>query len=113
MPPHPGARDLPAQGGEPPQVVVHIPLHTLIDGLGPAAYQDGVRISPGLARKHACCAKLIPAVLGSESAVLDLGRAQRLFTGARRRAVTLRDKGCAFPGCDRPPASCDIHHILA
>lgn len=22
-----------------------------------------------------------------------------------------RDRGCAFPGCDRPPAYCQIHHI--
>ncbi|MBA3525117.1 MAG: DUF222 domain-containing protein [Geodermatophilaceae bacterium] len=105
--------DLPRQGGEAAQVVVHVPLDTLVRGLGPAAYQDGVCISPGLARKFACCATSIPAVLGADSAVLDLGRAQRLFTGARRRAVILRDRGCAFPGCDRPPAWADIHHITA
>lgn len=107
------AGDLPRQGGEAAQVVVHVPLDTLIRGLGPAAYQDGVRISPGLARKFACCATLIPAALGADSAVLDLGRAQRLFTGSRRRAIILRDHGCAFPGCDRPPAWSDIHHITA
>lgn len=104
--------DLPAAGGEPPQVVVHIPLRTLYDGLGPASYHDGTRISPGLARRWACDAKIIPTVLGSASAVLDLGRAARLFTGARRRAIVLRDHGCTFPGCDRPAAWCQVHHIL-
>ncbi len=61
----------------------------------------------------ACDADLIPAVLGAHSAVLDVGRNQRLFTAARRRALILRDRGCAFPGCDRPPEWCQGHHILS
>ncbi|MGH3260399.1 MAG: DUF222 domain-containing protein, partial [Trebonia sp.] len=28
-----------------------------------------------------------------------------------RRAVQLRDGHCAWPGCDRPPAHCDVHHL--
>ncbi|MGH3211062.1 MAG: DUF222 domain-containing protein [Trebonia sp.] len=28
-----------------------------------------------------------------------------------RRAVTLRDKNCAWPRCDRPAAYCDVHHL--
>ncbi|MGH3490580.1 MAG: HNH endonuclease [Actinopolymorphaceae bacterium] len=27
-----------------------------------------------------------------------------------RRLLELRDQGCAFPGCDRPPSWCDGHH---
>jgi hypothetical protein len=30
---------------------------------------------------------------------------------AIRRAVTLRDKHCAWPGCDTPAAACDVHHL--
>ena len=45
--------------------------------------------------------------------VLNLGRARRLFTGAVRRALILRDGGCAFPGCDRPHRWCDGHHLRA
>ncbi|WP_370469228.1 HNH endonuclease signature motif containing protein [Micromonospora profundi] len=42
---------------------------------------------------------------------MDLGRQRRLITGPLRRALVLRDRGCAFPGCDRPPRWCDAHHI--
>ena len=45
--------------------------------------------------------------------MLELGRSQRLFTGSLRRALALRDRGCAFPGCDRPAAWCQAHHILS
>jgi hypothetical protein len=29
-----------------------------------------------------------------------------------RRAVRKRDQHCRFPGCDLPPAACDIHHLV-
>jgi hypothetical protein len=28
-----------------------------------------------------------------------------------RRAVLIRDRNCAWPGCDRPVAYCDVHHL--
>ncbi|MFL6131015.1 MAG: HNH endonuclease signature motif containing protein [Mycobacteriales bacterium] len=50
-------------------------------------------------------------MLGGAGQPLDLGRSRRLFTGPLRRALVLRDRGCAFPGCDRPPGWCEAHHI--
>ena len=68
-------------------------------------------ISPGDVRRLACGAGIIPAVLGGPSAVLDLGREQRLFNRAQRVAMTIRDKGCRAEGCDRPPSWCEAHHF--
>ena len=105
------AGDLPDNGGERPQVVVTVPYAVLRDGIGAATLDDGTAISAAEARRLACDATIIPAVLGGHSQLLDLGRGRRLFTGAARRALALRDRGCAFPGCDRPVGWCDAHHI--
>ena len=62
------------------------------------------------ARRLACDAKVIPAVLGSTSQPLDLGRSTDLVSTALRRALAVRDGGCAFPGCERPVAWTQAHH---
>lgn len=104
---------LPARGGDRPQVIITISLETLRHGLGPAALlESGELVSAGEARRLACDADLIPAVLGTGSQPLDVGRTHRLFTGSLRTALSLRDQGCAFPGCDVPAARCECHHIL-
>lgn len=103
--------DLPDHGGQRPQLVVTMTLQSLRDELGTATLDDGAPLSATTARRLACDAAVIPAVLGTTSQVLDLGRERRLFTGPARRALILRDRGCAFPGCDRPPRWCDAHHI--
>ncbi|NUT34395.1 MAG: HNH endonuclease, partial [Hamadaea sp.] len=36
---------------------------------------------------------------------------RRLIDGPLSRALVLRDRGCAFPGCDRPARWCHGHHI--
>ena len=68
-------------------------------------------ITPRTVRKMACDADLIPIVFGGKGEVLDIGRAQRLFTPAQRRALVARDKGCAFPGCTMPAHWTEAHHI--
>ena len=52
---------------------------------------------------------IVPAVLGANSEPLDLGRLRRLISPGLRRALYLRDRGCAFPGCHRPPRHCQGH----
>ncbi len=47
----------------------------------------------------------------SISLPLDTGTPTSLITGALRRAVIIRDRHCAFPGCDTAPAACQVHHL--
>lgn len=49
-------------------------------------------------------------VTGPDSLPIDVGRSRRTIPPAIRRAVLARDGGCRFPGCDRPPGWCQIHH---
>jgi hypothetical protein len=59
----------------------------------------------------ACCdSGLFRAVMNAAGEVLDIGRTTREWTIPIRRGVVLRDGGCIFPGCDRPPSWCDVHH---
>ncbi len=79
-------------------------------GIGAADIQGHGTLTAGAARRLACDCSIIPAVLGTESDILDLGTPNRLATPAMRRHLGLRDGGCLFPGCDRPPAGCEAHH---
>ena len=70
--------------------------HTVLDGAMKAAHLDtGETLSAGEARRLACGAGLLPAVLGTGSVALDLGRETRLFTEAQRIAVGLTHDTCA------------------
>jgi hypothetical protein len=86
-------------------------LDTMPKAVGRATLGDLGTISAAEARIHACDCTLIPAVLGTQSEPLDLGRQHRLISTPLRRALYLRDRGCAFPGCHRPPRHCQGHHI--
>ena len=59
----------------------------------------------------ACDAQVTALLLDSEGVVVNLGRTQRLFSASQRRLLALRDGGCRYPGCDRPPAHTDAHHV--
>ncbi|GAA3461910.1 HNH endonuclease signature motif containing protein [Saccharothrix longispora] len=103
--------DLPSEAGERPHISVTIDHDTLRRGVGHAVLDGDHHLSAAQARRIACDAKILPVVLGGESEVLDLGRAKRTVSVAQRRALHARDRGCAFPGCHRPPKWCDAHHV--
>ena len=104
------AQDCPTTGGEPPHLTVTLGWEALRTGLGAATLDYGTHLSASAARRWACDAKVIPAVLGGGSEPLDVGRAMRTVPLSLRRALVARDRGCAFPGCDRPPGLCQAHH---
>ncbi len=117
-------RLLPMVGGERPH------LQILMAG-DPKPALDGARRSPdslptgflpqapgGAAPLHpvsvarlACDAQIVPVLLDGSGLPMTLGRSQRIFSSNQRRLLALRDGGCRFPGCSRPPAHTDAHHV--
>lgn len=71
----------------------------------------GQVLSPASVRKLACQAGIVPALLGTDTEPLELGRAARYFTPGQKRALYLRDGGCTYPGCTMPAHWSDAHHV--
>ena len=100
---------LPLHGGDATTVLVTVDLETLRTGLGTAFIGDEP-ISAAEARRLACTANILPAVLDGASEVLDLGRASRLYRPPQRKALALKYPTCAAAGCDVPAVWCEAHH---
>ncbi len=119
--------------GERPHLDIVATLQDLASGTGAAIVERlGVPAPISTARRIACDAdvRLVlvdgqyrdpqtgalvdPAVAGlliAGAGILDYGRTRRIVPSSLRRALALRDRGCAFPGCDRPPQQTQAHHV--
>ncbi len=120
--------DRPTVGSHRPHVNVTMPVETLrnleegranddprpasadrspiaeLDHTGPVPRETALRL--------ACDAWLRRVVLSARSVPLDVGRQTEVVPRGLRRAVVARDRGCRFPGCDRPPGWSDCHHVV-
>jgi hypothetical protein len=62
-------------------------------------------------RRLACDAGILPAVMGGNSLVKDMGRATRTATSAQRARSAAMHATCAHPGCGVEFSRCRIHHV--
>ena len=96
-------------GGERFQVMVYLDQEVLAaDGAWAATLEDGTRVSAETFRRVACDCGLV--AIGRDSEALNIGRRTRSIPPAIRRAMMLRDRGCAFPGCTHT-AFLHAHHL--
>ncbi|MDO8107003.1 DUF222 domain-containing protein [Isoptericola sp. b441] len=77
----------------------------------PALLENGMPVAMSQLARVLCDCELGRIVMSAEGLPLDVGRTQRLYSGAQRRAVIVRDRACAWNGCDVPAAYCEVHHI--
>ncbi len=94
-----------ALGGEPAPLDANDPCHR-------CETTDGVQIDPYDMLVAAAIGHVRRVVLDSAGVVIDMGRRQRLFTGALRDAVMMGSHRCIWPGCNRPASQCEADHLL-
>ncbi|HEX2576576.1 MAG TPA: HNH endonuclease signature motif containing protein, partial [Aquihabitans sp.] len=73
---------------------------------------NGTVLSPAQVASILDLADVERIVFGPGSRVIDVGVRTRCFTGATRRAVEVRDRHCAFPGCREPAERCQVDHVV-
>lgn len=80
--------------------------------LHPIRTLDGNDVDPVTAAILLADADIHPLILDDEGVPLNYGRALRYISDEQRHALSIRDGGCVFPGCDMPPSWCDGHHVV-
>jgi hypothetical protein len=107
--------ELPAAGGQRAQIS-YVMTCDWAAGLAGADPARGAWTGPQTrARLEAmlCDARLTRLLLDADGQVASLISVNDQITLAQRRAVSARDRCCVAKGCTRPPAFCDVHHLIS
>jgi len=88
-------------------------LDTTREGLpGTATIEETATSVPAaFAGQRICDSGGVECTVDDAGNPLKLGRTARLFSATQRLALAVRDGGCVWLGCDRPPSYCEAHHI--
>lgn len=105
---------VPQHAGQRPHVQVTTSLETLrgLAGSPAGELEFSLPISAKTVQRLACDSTITRVVLGSDSVVIDVGRAKRVVSGSTRRALNARDHQCQWPGCDRSASWSAAHHVV-
>jgi hypothetical protein len=108
--------------GESRNVRPHVSVVVDLDELPGAAAELVARVraerhhnghlSAATLERLTCDCDISRVITAGRSEILDVGRATRTTPPAIWKALVVRDQHCQAPGCDRPPASCQAHHIV-
>ncbi|HEY9478270.1 MAG TPA: DUF222 domain-containing protein [Microbacteriaceae bacterium] len=101
----------PITGSRPPAVRVIVTRDGLATRSGHGRI-EGVDIPASIetVERIVCTSGTIGIEFGEDGQPLDLGREVRLFNNRQKIALSVRDGGCMWPGCDRPPTWTEAHH---
>jgi hypothetical protein len=106
------SEDLTEEGSERPHLALTMSWEEFTEAKATARIEGGGAMNAHSARRIACDSKVMRAVPGAKSEMLNIGRSARTIPNSIRRALILRDKGCASPGCDKRPRQCHGHHAV-
>jgi hypothetical protein len=97
-------------GGAIVRVVVR--ADDLTSGTGAGHFEGQTdAVSIATVERLACSGATQEVTVDGSGRPLDVGREQRLFTHRQRIALAVRDGGCMWPDCDRPPSWTEAHHV--
>ena len=105
---------VPQSAGARTHLQVTTSLETLkaLDGAPAAELEFSLPISAKAVERLACDCSITRILLGSDSMVIDVGRARRTISAPQRKALNARDQHCVWPGCDRPASWTSGHHLV-
>lgn len=104
--------DQPTRSGSRIQVLLTMNQRNFAANTGYGTYvRSHTPVSVTKVREHTCDSDVAYLWFDTQPGNLNAASRKRTFDGKLRRLLEARDRGCAFPGCDRPPAWCAGHHI--
>jgi hypothetical protein len=98
----------------PARLVVHVDLDQLagkVTEAGLCETVDGVELPIDTVRRMACDAEILPAVMGGDGIVADMGRAVRTATPGQRARLAAMHSTCIGKDCTVPFSRCEVHHV--
>ncbi len=106
----------PTAGGNLP----HVTLTMIASAVGAAGVQTAEPaslawtgpVSRPTAQLVGCDSVITAIITDGESVPLDVKRNERFVTPGIRKALIVRDQGCAFPGCHAAAGWTQAHHIV-
>jgi hypothetical protein len=106
-----GSGQLPSSGGTPATVLITMTAEQFETKTGLAATSYGQKLTVPTALRLADQAAIGWIVHNGHGGVLNYGTTRRIASPRQTLALIARDRGCAFPDCDRPPEWTERHHI--
>jgi hypothetical protein len=104
--------DKPATKRRHPHVELSLRGDTLVTDLLLGAHPETGRLFDHDTTETVLCDCLIHQImLGTDELPIGYGRARYTVPRHLFRLTAERDGGCRFPGCKRPAAHCDAHHL--
>jgi hypothetical protein len=91
-------------------LVLDIDRYRALAGSG-ASSVEGTPLDRTTIERLLCDAALHRVLTQGHSAIIDYGTATRTIPAPLYNALVVRDRRCRFPGCDRPAAWCEGHHV--
>ncbi len=103
---------LPATGGLPVTLLLQTTPENLARPGSMVRAGHGDLLTTTTATRLAGEGELVEVCLDRLGGICNYGRTRRLASPGQRKALAVRDGGCSFPGCTRPPAWTEVHHVI-